>query len=350
MSAVSGPPWEFAVGDGARLRIGRAVLGSMFVAVVFVGFTWTAKELRVLYLHEPWQDDPYDAVVSFSIWCVPLLAAACTLRIALCRRQAALPVRRAYDLLRASRALVAIVLVTLASDWASVVLHAHRSTWTATTAALIGALAVITALTVAVSRELRRAGREPIRPGDTPSQPDWLADALVLGEREAARLGPWRNEALGALRWLDRQLVARIRRRPLRASAIGSLALSGVVASPQLVEEAYAPKLAVFVLAATACGMFAFLVVAGSHLRVVGRPNAPPGRAASAFVLACASVPLTVAFRGSLWWVLATSDRDAGLDQLIVLTIVVAIATSTLAIVTQPLARGHRGAKRFAGS
>lgn len=64
--------------------IGRAVLGVPFVGVVFFAFTWIAKELPVLYASEPWQDDPYDAMVSFAMWCVPLLAGLCGLRVPLC--------------------------------------------------------------------------------------------------------------------------------------------------------------------------------------------------------------------------------------------------------------------------
>jgi hypothetical protein len=314
----------------------------MLVTALFVAFTWTAKELPALYVHEPWQDDPYDAVVSSTLWCIPLLVGLCLLRVALCRRYSSLPVRRALDVRRVSRVLVGAILVTLASDWASVVLQARRSAWTGTTTVLICLLALLTALAFAAARELRHAGRGGLPRADAPSQPDWLADALALGAREADRLGPWRDEALTALRWLDRELVARVRGHPLLAAGAFALAFGAAVAAPQVVGERYGPPMALFYFGVVACTLFAFVVIVGAHLRLVGRPGARPSRAVLALVLACTSVPLTVSFRDSLWWVLGTNEGDAGLTQLTVLLLAGAAATATLVFAGEPLVRGRR--------
>ena len=66
-------PGVLAAGDPARAAAGRAIISSLLAGCAFTAYLWGAKELRPLYVHEPWQDDPYDAVVSFAFICVPLL-------------------------------------------------------------------------------------------------------------------------------------------------------------------------------------------------------------------------------------------------------------------------------------
>jgi len=322
------------------------VLGSLLVAAVFVAFAWSAKELRGLYVHEPWQDDPYDAVVSFAIFFVPLLAGLCMLRVSLCRSRAPLPVRRALDLLRASRVLMGVVLITLLSDWVSVILQAHRSTWTHTTILVICVLALVTALSVAVSRQLRRVGRESLVGGDSAQMPDWLADAITLAEREAVRLGPWRQSALSTLGWVDRRLVTGARRHPLGAALALSLAFGVVLAIPKLLAEGYALRGLALVFAIGACAMFAFLMIVGAHLRLAGPGTRPQRRGGHAVVGACASVPITLAFRDSLWWLLGYSGRSAGWTQLWVLLLLLAVTAGVLTLGAESLWRGRPRSRR----
>ena len=61
-----------------------------------------------------------------------------------------------------------------------------------------------------------------------------------------------------------------------------------------------------------------------------------------ASVVACAVVPLAVAFRGSLWWLLGTSDRDAGLAQLALLMLLAALVTSAGTLAAAALLRAGR--------
>jgi hypothetical protein len=335
---------ELPIGDPARRTIGRAVLASLIAAVAFLAFSWLGKELRALYVHEPWQDDPYDAVVSASFWLVPSLVGLGALRVALCRRSAPLPLRRALVVVRVGRLLAGAVLLTLGGDWAAVALGVHRRDWTATTTVLAVLLAVATALGLVAAREVRRAGRELRRRPSAPSQPDWLADALALAERETIRLGPWRDGALTGLRWLDTRLVARIRRHPLLAALAVSLAGGVVVSAPQVLSEGYAPAMALFYVGVTASGMFAFLAIAGAHLRLVGRREA--GGAVRALVVACTSVPLTVAFRGALWWLVGAENRDASLAQLAVLLLLVAASTGVLTLAAEWVLAALRRSRR----
>ncbi len=102
--------------------------------MVFVAFAFAAKEIRVLYVHSPWEDDPYDAVVSFTIFFVPLLIGLCIVRVPLCRRQQPLPISRVVGLLRGSRVVLGAVLLTLIADWIAVAVRANVAAWNSSTA------------------------------------------------------------------------------------------------------------------------------------------------------------------------------------------------------------------------
>lgn len=194
-----------------------------------------------------------------------------------------------------------VVLLTLTGEWVSVALRLHAEAWTATTGALIAGLALVTVLGVAAALALRRAGRAPVWQAAR-AQPDWLADAIALGERGAARLGRWRDLALAVLRWLDDEVVARVRLHPLLAAAVFSLLFAMAIDAAQIVLEGYTPALALLFVAVSACSVFAFVVIIGAYRRVVGRDAGSPSRAVLATIVASAAVPLAAAFRGSLWW------------------------------------------------
>lgn len=318
-----------------RLVIGRAVLGSLATALVFLAFAWTTKEVPALYGHAPWQNDPFDTAVSFALFFIPSLVGLCMLRVPLCRRDEQLAVRRAADLLRASRVLAGVMLATLLGDWASVAAGADRGTWNGTTTVLIGLLAVVTVLVGTLCRRLWLAGRVDPMLGRTAAGPDWLADAVTLGARGAAGLGLLGGRALGVVRWLDTRILTRVRRHPLRTAAALSVFLGTGLAGSQLAEGAPTPVILLF-FAVSACGLFAFLAIAGSYLRVVGTGGTPTPLV-SAFVLASASVPLALAFRSDLWWVLGTREAKAGLPQLALLVLVVAAATGCVTYTLAPL-------------
>lgn len=316
------------------------MLGSLTLALLFLAFTWTTKEIAVLYVHTPWQNDPYDAVVSFAIFFVPLLVGLCLLRVPLCRREETLPVRRAIDLLRACRVLVGAMVITLTSDWASVTLGADSSTWTSTTSVFLGLLAVLTALAGVVCWQLWLPGGEMLKQGNA-CAPDWLDDVVALGEREASRLGSRRSQqAVRLLRWFDVQLLTRVRSHPLRAAAVLSLVFGAAIASSQTLEEGVGPIALIF-FSVGACGMFAFLAIAGAYLRVVGT-RGEASRSVSALVLGSASAPVALAFRGALWPLFGLSDKNAGLAQLALLLLVVATVTGGVTFAFAPLVRGRR--------
>jgi hypothetical protein len=50
--------------------------------------TAPVKQIPGLYDHAPWLKDPFDTVISFMMFFVPLIAVLCVPRLHLCRRRA----------------------------------------------------------------------------------------------------------------------------------------------------------------------------------------------------------------------------------------------------------------------
>ncbi len=197
---------------------------------------------------------------------------------------------------------------------------------------LIAALALATVATVAVAKQLGTAVRALQRVGAVPTQPDWLADAVALGELEARRLGPWRRPAERLLTWCTSHPISHIRRHPLRSTALASIAVAAVADSPQVILEHYSAALALYFFAVSACSYFAFVAIVGSRLSVIERGDRPRYRTSSVVVAVCASVPLTASFRTNLWWMLGTDDTNARLPQLFELTLVGAAVAAIIAL------------------
>src|SRR3954463_9812727 len=136
----------------AEERLRRALWWCVGCAALFTAFAAATTQVRALRAHSPWQDDPYDVVVSFTQLLVPALAVALAIRIAGRR-----PQPRLRDLLRGGRALVGMVVVTVATDWVAVGVGVHVEEWDGTGRLLIAALAVVTLAVVTAPVALRRA-------------------------------------------------------------------------------------------------------------------------------------------------------------------------------------------------
>ena len=107
------PGGALAVGDPIRPRIKRAVFAALLAGAIFSVLTGPVKQVAALYQHAPWLNDPYDTVVSFAMFFVPLIAACCLIRLPLCRRSGPLPLARVRDLLRGCQAILAVTAATL---------------------------------------------------------------------------------------------------------------------------------------------------------------------------------------------------------------------------------------------
>jgi len=337
-----------AVGDPRRPAAGRAVVATLLSAAVFLAFAWMSKEIRGLSGHAPWQNDPYDAVVSFTLFFVPLTAGLLLIRALLCRRDEPLPVARFVGVGRASRVVVVAVSATLAADWLSVFLRADRATWDATTMVLIVALGLATLVAApAAFLAYRVAAATPPGLGAT-AGPDVLADTLTLGRRWSLRLGPLARPADVVLGWLETDGAPVVRRHPLAAAAACSIAFGATLCLAEARAEGVAPVLGL-VFAIATCGMFAFLGTSGSYLGVVRAERPLVGtrrRFADACVLAAAAGPIALAFRGSLWWIVGATDASAGLGELAVLVLVVTLGTFAIVLLVETVAGTHDGPGR----
>ncbi len=336
------------VGDPRRARIGRAVIGSLATAALFLGFTLVAKEAPPLYARAPWADDPYDTFVSFAIFFLPLLVGLALLRVGLCRRAEPLPLARLAGLMRASKLAIAVVLSTAVADWLSVALREHQAAWDSTTGILVGLLALATVAAGHAALDLRRASRELPRPAGDAAGPDWLADSLALGTRLGGRLGPLAPPAVGLVRAIDRGASRAVRGHPMGAAAVFSVAFGLSITASFAVAEGVGAVLGLFFGVVT-CGMFAFAVGAGAYLDLVRaeRPlQVSRRRLADALVLASAAVPVALAFRSSLLWMIGSSEASAGLDGLAILLAMAALFTFAGVLVVETLAGTHGAGPR----
>ena len=333
------------VGDPRRKLIGRAVVGMLMTAAAFVIFAWITKQITWLYVHSPWGEDPYDAVVSFTFFFVPLVAGLCLVRLSLFRSDEPQPVERMVDLLRGSRVALAAVLITLAADWASVLLRTDQASWSASTAILVALLALMTVVTVVATVVLRRAPDERL-PGSRRATPatDWFADVVMVADQASRHIGILGPVARRAIRWTDQHAVSAVRRHPMSAAAVAALGFGAAMAASVSIEEGVGPVLALFFVVG-ASGMFAFFVVAGSYLGLVRGSPPPVGvrrRLIDAAVISSASVPVALAFRASLWGVVGSTDASAGLGTLAWLLTTVAVGVFVLILVTESLAGIHK--------
>jgi hypothetical protein len=331
------------VGDPLRRQLGRAAFGTLVVAALFLVFALGVKQFRVLSDHVPWQNDPYDAVVSFTVFFVVLTAAMGGVRISLCRRDGSLPVARVISVLRGGRVLIAAMLMTVVADWISVVLGADRATWNATTATVVVMLALLTALIVAAGLAHLSASRRISGLRDGVQGTDWFSDLVSAAELYASWLGPLKVTAIRLIRWLDHRVVDVIRKGPVVAASGASLAFGALLGLNTLLREGPGPAVWLDV-AVGGSGMFAFLVAAGAYMRVVGADHPASGtrrRIIDAAVIGSAAVPVAVAFRDWLWWIVGTATGGAG--RLGELLLIVGVATALAVFASEAIFRVHRG-------
>lgn len=309
-------PTDFAVGDPARPFIGRAVFRTLIAAAAFELFAYAAKWVNPLYVHTPWRNDPYDTAVSFTIFFVPFVVGLSLLRIPLCRRDQPLPVQRARDLLRSSRLIVWTALITLLADWASVVVRSNRANWSGATALAVGLLSLASVMVALAAADVRKAfSKLPASSVDAPAA-DWLGDFLLTARERSRWLGPWREAGDRFLRWVERHAVTRIRRHPLLTAAAGAMGFGIALAGNQAFGEGI-PLGQVFLLyfGVAACAIYAFTVTGGSYLGLVRSDRRSKGvrrRLIDAAVLACAAMPIAVAFRYALWGMTGSHGESSG--------------------------------------
>ncbi|MFJ9694321.1 hypothetical protein [Kitasatospora sp. NPDC101183] len=300
-------------------RAQRRALGAcLALALAFTAFAYTTTQLRALRSGSPWQGDPYDAVVTFTLFLVPALAGLSTARAWLCRGGAPQPGYRVDQLLRAARLATLLVALTVATDAAAAALRAEHERWDGRTPWLILALLPLAIGTAHCLRLLRPAVRE--LPPEERRRPggDWLDDLALL----AAPL-------------LDLTAAVRVLRRHLVAAAAGlSLLAGGLLVTGQAVGEGRpAPLLALLELTVFFSGFFAFCLLGDAALRItVDGGRWSPARAA-AFAAALA-VPVVGGLRDPVWTLAGLPGRVDTAGRLLALVAVAALLAGAATLAT----------------
>jgi len=337
-------PYVMPVGDVRRPLIGRAAFGTLLASAIFFVFTAT-KQSNPIYVHAPWVNDPYDTVFSFTMFFVPLVAATVLVQLSLCRKSEPLPTGRVVTILRGCRIALGAMTIELLSAWVSVAVGANRSEWTAATTVLIALLILCSTVTGKVIVDVVRA---PYLPSpdrvEELQESDWLADLVIVAQRESHWLGPLRRPGLSVLNWTDRTVIIKVRRHPVGAAAGTSAAFAVTVLGWQAIREGYFSSVTSLEIGLGFCGMFAFLVLAGAYLGIVRSPTRLYGvqrRAIDAVVAASTVSIATLAFRDSLWWIVGSNATTAGPAQFAALLGSTTLLALVVVFTMETLRRSH---------
>jgi hypothetical protein len=339
------------VNDPRRLSLKRTVFATLLAAAMFFICTVPTKQYKPLYIHAPWENDPFDTVYSFAMFIVPLLAACFLVQVSLCRKREPLSIYRAWAILRACRVTVAVMAIALLTDWAAVTLAANRSQWNAGgTGLLLALLSATTLVTAKATLDLARAPKFST-PGSSRDRPgsDWLTDAVTVARRESRWLGPLRPTTVRFLGWVEDQVVAQVRRHPLSAAAMTAGVFGAGVGANQSIREGYSLPAAAFVIILLFCGMFSFLVVAGAYLGIVRSEthlNGARRRAVDAVVVGCAAAVAALAFRDVLWAALGVNPSTVGAGNFALLVTCSAAAVMAVVFVVETSLRLHKSISR----
>jgi hypothetical protein len=276
---------------------------------------------------------------------VPLVAATILVQLSLCRKSEPLPTGRVVTILRGCRIAVGAMTIELLSAWVSVAVGANRSEWTAATTVLLALLILCSVVTGKVILDVFRAPhlRSPDRVEELPES-DWLADLVTVAQQESHWLGPLRRPALSVLDWADRTVLLKVRRHPVGAAVAASAAFAVTVFGWQAIREGYFSSVTSLEMGLGFCGMFAFLVLAGAYLGIVRSPTRLCGvrrRALDAGVAASIVAIATLAFRDSLWWVVASTATTAGPTQFAALLGNTTLLTLVVVFTIETLRRSH---------
>lgn len=284
-SAVDSIPVGHPARRPAALAIGLTALNSALFTV-FAVLTTQDKPLRV---GMPWQDDPYDGVVSFTQFLVPALTILILLRLTLWRPTAPLPRFRVDQLLRASLASLALVAGTMLTDWVAVALHADRPLWNSSTPRLIGVVLLLSATSIGCAAALLGARRQ--LPSGR-SDGDWLDDLAQLVDRVSTVFRTRPVDLRGPIAFLRRHIVA----FAAGASFLAGLGMTG----GQSVGEGWSdPVLIGTGIVVGTGGFFAFCLVSDAVLHIT-LPRRRRGPAWLAVVVTGVGLPASAVLRGDI--------------------------------------------------
>ncbi|MER6024972.1 hypothetical protein [Streptomyces sp. NPDC001851] len=270
------------------------VWASLGAAGVFEALTVLETQDKTVRAASPWQDDPYDVVVSLTQFTVPVLALVIALRLLAWRAPGGAD--RVRQTVRAAAAMVTLVGLTVVSEWAAVVAGAPAASSGAWRPVLIGGLVVNSVLAAAIAVLLVRCHR-----GCGPSggrRHDWLGDAVFVCRR------------IPVLRaWAGPDAVTTVRRRAMTLFVTLSTLDAAAITGAQAIGEGWTdPLLTAWMLIVVATSHLAFCVISNTVAGFIARPpRTRPRRIAEASVVTgCVAISAATAFRDALWPVFGT--------------------------------------------
>ncbi|MGJ5755192.1 hypothetical protein FB563_3407 [Streptomyces puniciscabiei] len=291
------------------------VLASLGAAGVFEALTVLETQDKSVRAASPWQDDPYDVMVSLAQFAVPVLALVIASRLLAWRAPGGAD--RVRQTVRAAGAMVTLAGLTVVCEWVAVVARTPASSSGTWASVLIGGLVVTSVLTVAVAVLLVRGHR-----GHGPAGPwrhDWLGDAVFLCRRIPVlrrRVGP------DAALW--------VRRRAMTVFVTLSTLAAAALTSAQAIGEGWTdPLLTGWFLVVAATSNLAFCVISNAVAGFIARPaRTRPRRITEASAVAgCVAISVSTAFRDALWPVFGTGTLTS-VPALAALTLGAGLVTS----------------------
>ncbi|MEU8975100.1 hypothetical protein AB0D11_38665 [Streptomyces monashensis] len=316
-------------------RVPSAVVWvSLATAAVFEALTVLETQNKTVRAASPWQDDPYDVMVSLAQFTVPMLALVIALRLLAWRAPGGAD--RAWQTMRAAGVMTTLVGLTLAFEWVAVI-ASTPSSFSGWASVLISGLVVNSVLTVPAVLLLVRCRR---RPGASRSRrQDWLGDVVFVCRH------------VPVLRtWADADAVDWVRRRAMTVFVVVSTLAAASVTGAQAIGEHWTdPLLIVWMLIVVTTSDLAFCVISNAIAGFIARPPRTRTRriAEAAMVAGCVAISVATAFRDALWSVLGTGTLTS-VPALAALTLGAGAATSviTAALLLPRFAQGASGPRR----
>lgn len=282
----------------ARRRLMTITL-SLAVAALFEALTVLGTQAKTVRAASPWQDDPYDAVVSLAQFTVPMLGLVIGLRLLAWRLPGGPD--RAHQMLRAAAVMTGIVVVTVGFEWAGVATGAHRLAWTRWTQALLAGLVATSLLTVIAMVLLVRC-RYP-RGSAGRWRHDWLGDLVLLGQR---------LPVMG--RWPIARAAAWVRLHAMRVFVtVSVLAATFIVGALAVGEQWTDPLLIGWALAVESTSNVAFCVISNTTAGFIARPPRTRARRIleTSVMVGCVTVQVAAAFRDTLWSLIGSGPLES---------------------------------------
>ncbi|MER6568671.1 hypothetical protein ABT288_21440 [Streptomyces sp. NPDC001093] len=291
------------------------VWASLGAAGVFEALTVLETQDKTVRAASPWQDDPYDVVVSLAQFAVPMPALVIALRLLVWRAPGGAD--RVRQTVRAAGAMVTLVGLTVVSEWAAVIARTPASSSGTWASVLIGGLVVNSVLTMAIAVLLVRGHRGQGSAG--PWRHDWLGDAVFVCRRIPV-----------LRRWVGPDAADRVRRRAMTVFvALSTLAAAAITGAQAIGERWTDPLLIAWFLIVVATSNLAFCVISNAVAGFIARPARPRTRriAEASAVAGCVAISAATAFRDALWPVFGTGSLTS-VPALAALTLGAGLATS----------------------